>query len=69
MSCPEVPRAHWQPLRPSLDEIFGSANDPIFVAHREYGYTLKEIASHLGCHYQTVSRRLCKSEMMRHRET
>jgi putative transposase len=59
---PEIPRSHWQPLRPTLEEIFTTASDPITSAYREYGYTLREIAEHLGCHYATVSRRLRKSE-------
>lgn len=59
---PEVPRAHWQPLRPSLDEIFTATEDPILAAYREHGYTMREIAAHLGCHYATVSRRLRRSE-------
>lgn len=59
---PEIPRAHWQPLRPALDEVFSSAEDPIVTAYRTFGYTLREIAEHLGCHYATVSRRLRRSE-------
>ena len=59
---PEIPRAHWQPLRPGLGEIFQAEEDPIAVAYRRYGYTLREIGGHLGCHYSTVSRRLIRSE-------
>ena len=59
---PEIPRKQWQPLRPGLDEIFAASEDPIAVAYRAYGYRLREIAAHLGCHYATVSRRLRKSE-------
>jgi len=59
---PEIARAHWQPLRPGLDEIFRAEADPIAVAYRRYGYTLGEIGGHLGCHYSTVSRRLLRSE-------
>jgi putative transposase len=58
----EVPRAHWQPLPPPLDEIFSRAGEPIRTAYRDHGYTLREIADHLGCHYTTVSRRLKRSE-------
>ena len=28
----------------------------IFEAHIRYGYTLKEVAGHIGVHYTTVSR-------------
>ena len=59
---PEVPRPHWQPLRPTLEELFSAHEQPIAEAHRTYGYTLREIAEHLGCHYTTVSRRLRVSE-------
>jgi AraC-like DNA-binding protein len=60
----EVPRPHWQPLRLSLAELFASELDPIRVAYREYGYTLRDLAEHLGCHYSTVSRRLRRSEQV-----
>ena len=62
---PEIPREQWQPLRPELEEIFGGAgaSDPVAVAYRTYGYTLREIAAYLGCHYATVSRRLRRSEL------
>lgn len=59
---PEIPRAHWQPLRPGLAEIFLTEADPIVVAYRTYGYRLREIGDQLGCHYSTVSRRLRESE-------
>jgi REP-associated tyrosine transposase len=35
---------------------------PVAVAYRQYGYALREIAEHLGCHYSTVSRRLLREE-------
>jgi REP element-mobilizing transposase RayT len=64
----EIPRPHWQPIPPTLDEIFASAPDPIATAYREYGYTLREIGEHLGRHYTTISRRLRQNEM-RQRKT
>jgi putative transposase len=36
--------------------------DAIATAYRTYGYTLAQIAEHLGVHYSTVSRRLRKLE-------
>lgn len=60
----EVPRAHWQPIRPDLPEIFADGGDPITLAYREWGYTMHEIAEHLGCHYSTISRRLRERERL-----
>ena len=59
---PEIPRPYWQPCGRDLREIFATETDPIAAAYRRYGYTLREIAAHLGCHYATVSRRLRKAE-------
>ena len=42
---------------------------PVGVAYRDYGYTFREIAEHLGCHYSTVSRRLRREERMLHCKT
>jgi REP element-mobilizing transposase RayT len=66
---PEIPRPHWQPLRPGLEEIFATAERPILTAYRQYGFTLREIGEHLGCHYNTVSRRLRAAEAVREWET
>jgi putative transposase len=60
----EVPRADRFAGRPTLAELFGPAiradhnrrNDAIVQAHGVYGYSLAEIARHLGLHYSTVSR-------------
>jgi putative transposase len=59
---PEIPRAHWQPFRPPLSALFAIPGGPISVAYREWGYTMREIAEYLDCHYSTVSRRLRESE-------
>lgn len=62
-SVPEVPRLHWQPVRPSIESIV--AREPeqaILVACRTYGYAMKEVARVLGVHYSTVSRRLRRLE-------
>lgn len=58
----EVPRREWQPVRPPLDGVFARERLPVAAAYRRYGYTLGEIAQHLGCHYATVSRRLRREE-------
>jgi len=47
--------------RPCLDELFSGISDKtqrnraIRKAHLDYGYTLKEIADHVGRHYSTIS--------------
>jgi hypothetical protein len=61
----EIPRSHWQPLRPSLDELFATESDPLVAAYHEWGYTMRSIAEHVGCHYSTISRRLHKAERAR----
>jgi REP element-mobilizing transposase RayT len=57
----EIPRAQWQPVRPTLAEIFASSRDPARDAHERYGYTFREIGEHVGRHYSTISRRLQRS--------
>jgi REP element-mobilizing transposase RayT len=57
---PEVSRVPWNAVRPSLSEVFAThARDAgIARAYRDLGYSMREIAEALGCHYCTVSRRL-----------
>lgn len=63
----EIPRAQRYITRPPLDGILrhpgpqpkGAA---IYAAHVRYGYTLKDIAEHLGVHYTTVSRAIKRME-------
>ena len=60
---PEVPRVQIEPLPPALERLFGGTDPaPIATAYREHGYTLREIAEYLGCHYSTVSRKLREQE-------
>ena len=60
---PEIPRVQVEPQPPSLDELFAKADaTPIVSAYRRHGYTMREIAEHLGCHYSTVSRKLREQE-------
>jgi hypothetical protein len=61
----EIPRRQTQATRPPLRQVFqrrGGEARRIYVAYRQYGYRLKEIAEHLGVHYATVSRRLKQAE-------
>jgi len=59
----EIPRVQVEPIPPPLERIF-SASDatPIATAYRRHGYTLSQIARHVGCSYSTVSRRLRREE-------
>jgi REP element-mobilizing transposase RayT len=57
----EVPRAHWQPLRPSLGALC-TDRVGLLVAYRTYGYRLREIGEHLGVSPATVSRALVQLE-------
>jgi putative transposase len=59
----EIPRPQWQPLPPSLTSLFEEHGDAALeLAHRRYGYALREIADHLGVHYSTIGRRLAERE-------
>jgi putative transposase len=59
---PEIPRVQVEPTRRPLVEIFAADSLPVALAYRLHGYSLREIAAHLGCHYSTVSRRLRREE-------
>jgi IS30 family transposase len=41
--------------------------EKISAAYRDWGYTMKEIADHLGCHYSTISRRTRQAEQTNRR--
>ena len=64
----EIPRAQRYVRRPGLSELFSKGekaakrNSNVYAAHVKYGYTLKEIADHLGIHYTTVSKAVKGSE-------
>jgi len=61
----EVPRKQRLLKRTPLEEIFAGADTTdagIFKAYHEHGYTMREIAEHLGVHYATVSRHLRRVE-------
>ena len=64
----EIPRQHIRPVRPTLEQIFEHRrqSEAIAAAYRQYDYTLREIAGHLGCHYATISRRLRAHEQRTH---
>ncbi len=69
----EIPRVQRFAARPELRAILtGQARqDPaaIALAYREHGYTMKQIAQHLGVHYSTVSRRIRSYESGSHVST
>jgi len=60
----EIPRAQRLVDRPALGSIVKTAKDAAGVAkaYTEYAYTQQEIATHLGVHYSTISRRLHEYE-------
>jgi putative transposase len=66
----EIPRLQRYAERPMLAELLHEGikrdknriNRAIYHAHVKYGYTLKEIADHLGVHYTTVSKIMNKDK-------
>lgn len=68
----EIPRLQRTAGRPALELLFPAGkllakrerNPAILEAHMKYGYTLKEIAEHLGVHYTTVSK-VIKTELQK----
>jgi putative transposase len=59
----EIPRSQLKAIKPTLERIFATDGETgIAQAYREHGYRLQEIATHLGVHYATVSRKLRKIE-------
>jgi hypothetical protein len=55
----ETARRQWEPVPPSLDELFGrQRRSAVAIAYREHGYTLRQFPDHLRVHYSTISRRL-----------
>jgi REP element-mobilizing transposase RayT len=66
----EVPRLQRYVARPSLNELFKgkkgkerkAEDKTIHAAYVRYGYTMKEIAEHLGLHYATISRAIKRVE-------
>jgi REP element-mobilizing transposase RayT len=69
----EVPRLQRYVARPSLSGLFRgkkrkerkerkAEDKTIYSAYVRYGYTMKEIAEHLGIHYATISRAIKRVE-------
>jgi len=58
--APEIPKIQRFADRPPLSEAFSESvsAEIIHHAYRNYGYTQREIAQHLGVHYATISRRI-----------
>ena len=57
----EIPRMQRYITKPSLEAILrhgdkSRKDKAVYEAHVRYGYTLKDIAEHIGVHYTTVSR-------------
>ena len=58
----EIPQSQLRAAKPSLDRIFAKSGDRAIAKAYHCGYRLHEIATHLGVHYATVSRRLKQIE-------
>jgi len=66
----EIPRAQRYASRPSMKDLFlqrggedrKERDRRIYHSHVRYGYTLKEIAQHLGIHYTTASKAVRRVE-------
>ena len=66
----EVPKPQRYAARSSLSELFKGekgkhrkvVDKTIYAAYVRYGYTMKEIAEHLGFHYATISRAVKRVE-------
>jgi len=60
----EIPKRERFVFRASLEQLLGNQdgetrqerNEAILSAHLEYGYSLSEIARHVGLHYTTISK-------------
>ena len=67
MGCAEFPRAQRFASRPPLPGIFAGVaskaerNARVVLAVLYHGYSMKEVAEFLGCHYATVSRILTRA--------
>jgi len=61
---PEIPRRDWTAARPPLSEVLGDTGSgaELSEAYRRHGYTMANMAEHLGCHVSTVSRRIAAHE-------
>lgn len=61
---PEIPRIQRHPLRPSLGELLAGddLDAAVSFAYRRHGYTMAQMAAHLGVHYATVSRGIHRHE-------
>ena len=55
---PEFTRAMVRPPRPTLEDLVSSVDDRegIVAAHSGHGYSLRQLATHLGCSVTTVHR-------------
>jgi len=66
----EIPKQQRYVARPFLSDLINTGkiiskkqrDISIFNAYTRYGYTMKQIARHLGVHYSTVSRAVKREE-------
>ncbi len=61
---PEFPRRYRVPTPPALAELLAPPTDgaAMLAANRDHGYSMRQIATQLGCGLATVSRRIASQE-------
>lgn len=63
-ASPEHPRGSVRTPRPALATLVSSRADTAAIhgAYRDHGYSMRQIATHLGCGVTTIHRRVCEHE-------
>jgi hypothetical protein len=58
-ACPEYPLAYVEQRRPPLQDLVRrDDNAALFRAYTQHGYSMRQIATHLGCGVTTIHRRV-----------
>jgi len=63
-SSPEHPRETVREARPPLETLISNRHDAAAIhgAYRDHGYSMRQIATHLGCGVSTIHRRIRECE-------
>jgi hypothetical protein len=56
--APGIPSRYYRTQPPALADILAQRDSDSLARAHASGYTLREIANHLGCHASTISRKL-----------